>query len=77
MFKDKSVAESVLAELESCSRILDNSVRIARELECDTASFESYRILVGLSMGDIYIDLKRPIYIKHPDLEPEELKNGN
>jgi len=77
MFKDRDISQSVLNELESCSRILNDSIRVAQHGNCDEVSCAKYRRLVGLAMGFIYTDLVRPIHKDHPDLEPDELKNGN
>ncbi len=74
MFKDRSISEAVLNELEECSSILNDSLHIALGGECDKESYEIYKKLVGFSMGYIYIDMIRPIYKNHPELEPEELK---
>ncbi len=77
MFKDLKTSQSVLNELESCSKILNDSLFIAQHGECDKDSYAEYKRLVGFSMGFIYTDMVRPIHKAHPDLEPEELKNGN
>jgi len=77
MLKNNRVAKKVLAELENASGLLNRSLFVAQDGNCDADSYARYKKLVGFAMGYLYTDLIRPIHKEHPELEPEELKRGD
>jgi hypothetical protein len=69
----KEAAQLVLnVVLRNCAEqdaVLDN----IRPL-CSQDEFESYRQMIGKSMGSIVLDVVDPIVVKYPDLKPLEMR---
>lgn len=42
--------------------------------ECPEEEYKRYRLAVGHTMGDMFIEVLEPIFLEHPELEPEELR---
>ncbi len=69
----REVAAEILALMREYSGKLDRSVQFVKDT-CSTEEFIDYRRAVGATMGEMYVEIMRPIFHEHPDLEPEELK---
>jgi hypothetical protein len=72
MIRDETVAAQV------SSLLLDISARLNQSL-IDTQGtlpddeWQTYRISVAAIMGDIYLDVLRPLFEQHPRLKPPGL----
>ena len=65
-------AEELSILLMQISGKLDQSVRFV--LDKDTNSnFETYRLNVGKIMGELYLDMLRPLWDRYPELLPEDM----
>ncbi|MCO7223204.1 hypothetical protein [Pleionea sp. CnH1-48] len=74
MIKDKELAKKIVAVVDECSKQLNSTICEVKD-NCSKDEFNSYRKAAGFVMGYIYTDIVAPIYSKHPELEPDELKN--
>lgn len=72
MINDKAVAAEISQLMMDMSRQLNASLIEVQE-RCSEAEFIAYRQVVGQLMGDMYVDVMRPIYAVHPELTPEGL----
>jgi hypothetical protein len=72
----KEIATEVLALMLEYSGKLDGSVQRVKDT-CTEQEFVAYRKAVGTIMGGMYVDIMWPIFIEHPELEPEEMKPRN
>lgn len=70
---EKPVAEKVLALIKEYSGKLDASVQMVKDT-CTKQEFLDYRRAAGRIMGEMHIEILRPIFKEHPELEPEEWK---
>jgi hypothetical protein len=41
---------------------------------CSPDEFETYKQMIGKSMGAMLLDVLNPIFEKHPDLKPPQLE---
>jgi hypothetical protein len=69
----KDAAKFVCDLMLECGRKLDQSLVQVKDA-CSTEEYETYRRTVGALMGTMFLDVMRPIYAEHPELEPEDLK---
>lgn len=75
----KEIAQQVTSIMLECCRRLEESI----DLVTDAASGEEqekkeameFRSAVGKIMGHVFVEVLHPIYQRHPELEPEELKS--
>lgn len=70
---DKETATKVLAKLQQTTALLDSSVRDVLENSTET-EFRAYREHAGRIMGEVFVELIRPIHQEHPNLVPPELR---
>jgi hypothetical protein len=54
---------------------IDRSIATVRTLEGEGPAYENYRRLGGQLMGQIALDLLRPIFREYPDLTPPQLRD--
>ncbi len=59
--------------MRDCSDKLNVSVQTVKDT-CSRQEFLDYRKAVGRIMGDMHVEIMRPIFKEHPDLEPESMK---
>jgi hypothetical protein len=69
------VAEQALAALYDASRKMNLTLMLIME-ECSDEEFRRLRRGTGWAMGYLYTDVIRLIEREHPDLEPEEMREG-
>jgi hypothetical protein len=70
---DKRAAKRVSEFVLKASGELDESVAFVRD-NCSESEFLAYRESIGKVMHDLWVNVLKPIYNEHPDLEPQELK---
>ena len=69
----KETACQVSALLLEFSGKLDNSVAlVASDGKADETAY--YKRIVGKIMGEMFVEVRRPLYSEHPELKPPELK---
>lgn len=73
---ERHVAEKALADLFDASHKINTTLLLIQK-ECSKAEFRTYRAGAGKAMGYLYTEIIRPILQEHPDLEPEEMKEGS
>lgn len=73
MIEKKDVAMEVSRLMLDLGARLDASVVLVKE-RCSAAEFEAYREAIGKIMAGVLFDVMNPLYQKHPDLKPNELK---
>jgi len=73
MIENSNIAKQVINVLDECSSKINETIRLVQE-NCSNEEFEKYRKAAGFVMGYIYTDVVAPLYHKHPELEPPELR---
>lgn len=73
MIEQRDVAKEVSELMLDVGAKLDASVARIKE-RCSATEFEAYRKAVGKIMGEMLLEVMNPLYQKHPDLKPKELK---
>lgn len=75
----KDIAKQVTTIMLDCCRRLEESIDLvangSRDDEHEKKELMEYRSAIGKIMGHIFVDVLHPIYQRHPELEPEELKS--
>jgi hypothetical protein len=69
---DVATATQVLAITREAAKLLNDSVIVVMK-NCEYEEFHRFRRHVGKCMGELYIEINKPIYEQHPELVPEEL----
>lgn len=75
MISNKNIAKQVEQTMRECSAALNESIRLVME-KCPEQEFKQYRKAVAGIMADIYLEVRQPIHIRFPDLEPDALKRN-
>jgi hypothetical protein len=75
MVTDPKLAAEIVAVARDCNRQL-NEVLFRAQRECSESEFLAIRDHVGFAIGALFTEVMRPIYIKHPSLAPEELRES-
>ncbi len=75
----KDIAQKVTSIMIDCCKKLEDSIDVVTNA-CGSGDKEQreameFRAAVGKIMGHIFVDVLHPIYQRHPELEPEELKS--
>ncbi len=76
----KDTAKTVTTIMIDCCRKLEEAIDAVTNT-CDSRDEKEqreameFRSAVGKIMGHIFVDVLHPIYQRHPELEPEELKS--
>jgi hypothetical protein len=73
MIESKEVATKISELMLNIGKELNESVFLVQE-QCSESEFFNYRRQVGIIMGNILLDVLNPLYEKHADLKPRELK---
>jgi hypothetical protein len=73
MIESAEVAEQINSLMLEYGQKLDASVQLVKE-KCSEEELRTYRKAVGEVMGLILLDIMNPLYAKHPDLKPIQLK---
>jgi hypothetical protein len=71
----RHIAEQVLAALLDASGKLNDMLWLILN-KCMKEQFIAYRRGVGGAIGYLFLDVIKPIFREHPDLEPEEWKEA-
>jgi hypothetical protein len=74
MLSNKDTAREVEKMMQQCSTILNDSILNVMET-CPEEEFKAYRVVVARIMADIYLNVKQPIQRRHPDLEPDQIRD--
>lgn len=73
MIQQKSVAAEISQLMIDYGAKLDASVTLVKA-QCSNEEFGAYRKAVGKVMADMLFEIMNPLYEKHPDLKPVELR---
>ena len=73
MISDPVHARAVSESAEAFLRALNEAFEAARH-GMSPEEFESLKVAVGEVVGTLEIDLLWPLYKRHPELEPENLR---
>lgn len=73
MISDKNTAILINELMLRFGKELDDSVAVVQS-QCDQDEFNAYREAVGFIMGGMLIKIMNPLYEKHPEIKPKELK---
>ena len=73
MVTDPKFAAEILAVARDCTRQL-NEALLRAQVECSASEFPAVRDGLGYAIGALFVDVMRPIYIRHPSLAPKELR---
>jgi hypothetical protein len=75
----KEIAKQVTVIMLDCCKKLEESIDLvsnaSRDDENEKKELMDFRSAIGKIMGHIFVDVLHPIYQRHPELEPEELKS--
>ncbi len=71
---DRALAEKLVMTCIAYGAEL-NKLLFEVRASCPKNEFEAIRRGVGQVMGNAYVDIMRPIFGQHPDLEPEGWKS--
>lgn len=75
----KEIAKQVTVIMLDCCKKLEESIdlvaNVSRDDEHEKKELMDFRSAIGKIMGHIFVDVLHPIYQRHPELEPEELKS--
>lgn len=71
----RDVALRIRDMLLEFSGKIDQSVQLVKDT-CPEDEFRKYRSAAAQIMGMIYTEALRPIFSRHPDLEPESMKTA-
>lgn len=69
------VAEQIVSIMQRVTREMDESISLVQQ-QCTDEEFIEYRRAAGRVMGYLFTDIVRPIFHEHPDLVPDEMKDG-
>jgi hypothetical protein len=75
MISDRATATKVEKMMRGVAAEIDESISVVLD-GGSTSEFKSYRLTAGKLMGDIFLEILAPIYARHPDLTPPELRPG-
>jgi len=73
VFEDKEIAGEISKLIFDVGAQLNASLLRVQE-RCPNGEFEAYRAVIGRVMGDMFVEVSMPIFSRHPELEPPELK---
>ena len=71
---DLQTAAKIEAIMRGICGQLDQSVRLVMDAS-DPNEFQEYRRKIGRVMGEIFLEVRQPIYDEYPELIPAELKS--
>jgi hypothetical protein len=73
LIEKKGIAQEISKLMLDCGAKLDASVALVKK-ECGVKEFEAYRNAVSKIMTDMLLDVMNPLYRRHPEIKPKELK---
>ena len=73
MIEKKEIAAQISALMVEYGAKLDASVALVRD-HCSENELKEYRRAIGKIMGDMLLEIMNPLYQRHPDLKPPQLK---
>ncbi|SHG32649.1 hypothetical protein [Flavobacterium johnsoniae] len=73
MIENKEIAAKISELMLNIGKELNESVFLVQE-QCSESEFFNYQKQVGIIMGNILLDILNPLYEKHTDLKPRDLK---
>lgn len=68
-------AEKISVLLMQINASLNQSVRFVMDKDSED-NFKSYRLATGKIIGDLYVDLLRPLWDRFPELLPEQMEGS-
>jgi ribosome recycling factor len=72
---DRATAEQVETIMREVRERLNDSLKIVMK-NCEQDEFHLYRRSIGKIMGEIFLEIQEPLYIKHPEITPPGLKQS-
>lgn len=73
MIENVDVAREISDLMLEYGARLDKSVALVSE-RCSAEELKTYRRAVGKIMGEMLLEVMNPLYARHPDLKPKELR---
>ena len=73
MIEKKGIAQEISKLMLDYGAKLNASVALVQQ-ECGVKEFEAYRNAVSKIMADMLLDVMNPLYRRHPEIKPKELK---
>jgi hypothetical protein len=73
MIEKKEIAAQISALMIEYGAKLDASVAMVRD-HCSENELKEYRRVTGKIMGDMLLEIMNPLYQRHPDLKPPQLR---
>jgi hypothetical protein len=73
MIEQKDVAVEVSKLMPEFGSRLDTSVALI-QAKCSATELQAYRRAIGKIMAEMWVEVMNPLYGRHPDLKPKELK---
>ena len=73
MIENKEIAKEIGKLMLEYGARLDASVALVRD-HCTDDELRQYRKAVGKIMGEMLLEIMNPLYARHPDLKPKELR---
>jgi len=73
MIDSEEVAKEISKLMLEYGARLDASVALVKE-RCTDEELRAYRRAVGKVMGEMLLEIMNPLYARHPDLKPGELR---
>jgi hypothetical protein len=70
---DIQTATEIVPQLLRIQSELNGTLALIRD-RCPSEEFLRNRAAFATIMGDIYLEVLRPIFAEHPNLEPKELR---
>ena len=74
MISDRDFAAKVLEDSAACFKRLNDLLFDAQET-LSKKEFNKLRIAVGMVLGELYLQVEKPLHEAHPELEPEQLRD--
>lgn len=74
MVTSKKIATDISAASEAFLVSLNKALLDAKA-ECSPQEYEQFKKAVGAVVGGLELDMLWPLYKKHPELQPENLRN--
>jgi hypothetical protein len=72
MISDTEVAKNISFLMLEIGARLNASVAEIQE-RCPNDEFTAYRRAVGSVMGEMFVEIMKPLYATHPEITPPEL----
>ena len=70
MIENKEIARAINALMIEYTEKLNGSIAMVMK-RCSEEEFKLYRKSIGKIMGYMFWEVMRPLYEKHPELQPE------